>query len=45
MTEQGIKILDRVEYNQLVGLSGLNLTTEVNSNNYMSVFYHYKYES
>lgn len=41
MTDEGIRILDQVEYTQLTSLSDLNLTTEVNSRKYLSTFYHY----
>lgn len=40
-TEDGLYLLDSIEYTQLVSLSGLDLTTEVNNNKYVSVFYHY----
>ena len=41
MTDEGIRILDKVEHTQLISLSDLDLTTEVNNNKYLSVFYHY----
>lgn len=41
VTDSGIRILDQVEYVQLRSLSDLDLTTEVNDNKYMTVFYHY----
>ncbi len=41
LTENGLTLLDQVEYNYLVGLSGSELANEVNSHNYLSVFYHY----
>lgn len=41
LTEDGIRLLDKVEYTQLKSLSGINLTTEVNDKRYISTFYHY----
>lgn len=41
MTEEGINLVDSVEHTQLISLSGLDLTTEVNNTKYLSVFYHY----
>ena len=41
MTDKGIRILDQIEYTQLVSLSDLDLTTEVNGKKYLAVFYHY----
>lgn len=41
LTSDGLYLLDEIEYNQLVSLSGLDLTTEVNNNKYVSLFYHY----
>lgn len=41
MTDNGLRILDKVEYTQLVSLSDLDLTTEVNTGKYLSTFYHY----
>jgi len=36
-----LRLLDNTEYEQLISLSGLNLTTTVNTNKYVSVYYHY----
>lgn len=41
LSENSMTILDKIEHSQLVSLSDLNLTTEVNNNKYISVFYHY----
>lgn len=41
MTDDGLRLLDAVEYTQLVSLSGIELTTEVNQRKYLSTFYHY----
>lgn len=41
MTEDGIRLLDKVQHTQLISLSDLDLTTEVNNGKYLSVFYHY----
>ena len=41
LTEDGFRLLDKVEYTQLKSLSGINLTTEVNDKRYISTFYHY----
>jgi len=41
MTDNSIRILDKTEYTRLVSLSGIDLATEVNNNNYLSLMYHY----
>jgi len=41
MTEDGLRILDKTEHTQLISLSDIDLTTAVNNNKYLSVFYHY----
>lgn len=41
LTTDGLRLLDAAEYTTLSGLSGVNLTTEVNSKKYLSTFYHY----
>jgi len=41
ISDEGLYILDNIEYTQLVSLSGLDLTTIINNNRYISVFYHY----
>lgn len=41
VTVDGIVLLDQVQYTALTSLSGIDLTTEVNSRNYISTFYHY----
>lgn len=41
LTDEGLVLLDQVEHTQLVSLSGIDLTTEVNDNTYVSTFYHY----
>ena len=41
LDDNGMHVLSTTEYNQLVSLSDIELTTEVNTNKYLSVFYHY----
>ena len=41
VTNDGIVLLDSTHYTALTSLSGIDLTTEVNSRSYISTFYHY----